>query len=785
MITDPLQNSNQVRGESFDLGKWMLRIVKLTPWFLLSFLICLSAAWIYLRHTEPVYKSSAFILIKDEKSDPDPLLKELNISGSGKVMENEIEVLKSPDLMDSVTLKEQLYVNITSKGAFFAAAKTHFRANMPILIEVVNPYNIYNIISLHVYRLDNQWYLATSEKGAGAPLSFSHDYNAGDVNFRFVPNPNYAKKGQVDAAAGQDFFFTLTPVYSAARVYNSALHVEQVGKMGSVISLSMEDKNAEKVSSVLRTLISIYNARGLDDKNVSGTNTMKFLDERLAVVEKDLKGVEGEVEQFKTRHKVSDISAESQQYMQLSAEIDKQKAIQQTQVNIVSDLERELIDKKDNPSLVPSTLGITESSLASLIQRHNELIINKERIQNQAGPNNPLLLDLQNQIENVRKSLLENVHNLKNAYTISLNDIARKDAELGSRISTMPQLEKDLIQIKRNQGVQEQLYLFLLQMREQRAMMLASNITDTRTIVEPRSMGQTKPSSRSIWTIAFSLALMLPVLVVVLLDFMDNKVTGKSEVEQKTIIPLLGEIAFVSKKNHPIVVSQKVHTRIAEQFRVLRTAISFSGKTGVKRILVTSQSLGEGKSFVSLNLGATYALLNKKVVVLEFDLRRASISNRLHLDGDKGISGYLTDRCTIDDALIPVPDTGGNLFIMPAGGLYGNPAELVMLPEMEQLMKELESRFDYIIIDTPPFSMVTDATLLQQYADITIVVLRQGYSLKQAYHELNVLQLQSPGHPFFTVLNATGKQNLTYKYETYSGNSYYEQKNNKYSLSPA
>ncbi|MES2775219.1 MAG: polysaccharide biosynthesis tyrosine autokinase [Bacteroidota bacterium] len=786
MINEPLQNPGQSRVQSFDLGKWVIRIIKLTPWFILSFLVCLSAAWLYLRYTEPAYKSSAYILIKDDNAESDPLLKDLNVLGDGKIIENEIEVLKSPDIMDSVALKEQLYVNIKSKGAFFAAEKTHFRKDLPILIEVLNPYSLYKNVVLHLSRTGNQWQLAISEKGQPFPVSLNHEYNAGELKFVFLPNPEYGKTPFADEIAMNDFFITIIPVGVAARAYGSALTVEHVGKMGSVISLNVDDKNAARASAILASIIDIYNRKGLDDKNISGTNTMKFLNERLAVVEKDLKSVEGQVEAFKSRHLISDISSESQQYMQLSADIDKQKAIQQTQVNIINDLERELVSKKDNPTLVPSTLGITESSLSSLIQKHNELIISKERMQNQAGPKNPLLLDLENQITNVRTSLLENVRNLKKAYNIALNDIAKKDIELGGRIRNMPQLEKDLIQIKRNQGVQEQLYLFLLQKREERAIMLASNITDARTIVAPRSMGQTKPAGKSVWTIAISLALMLPVLIVALLDFMDNKVGGKEEVEQNTILPFIGEITFVPRLKNPIVISQKLHTRVAEQFRVLRTAISFLRKGRLpKKILVTSHRLGEGKSFISLNLASTYALLNKKVVLLEFDLRRPGISAKLKIKTEKGISSYLNNHCKLTDIIEEVPNTNGNLFIMPAGVLQGNPAELIIGDKMEMMMKELEDMFDYIFIDTPPFSMVTDATLLERYADISIVVLRQGYSLKRVYTELNFRQLQAPNHPIYTILNATGKQNLTYKYDTYGSNGYYETTKAKYSLTPA
>jgi len=449
-------------------------------------------------------------------------------------------------------------------------------------------------------------------------------------------------------------------------------------------------------------------------------------------------------------------------------------------MNIVSALEKDLSENQDNPKLVPSTLGIEEPILGSLIARHNELILQRERLVQKTGPQNPLLIDLDSQIKDIRAKLLLNVRNLKQAYTIALGDISTQDAKLSGRLRKVPTMERKLVQIKRDQNVQEQLYAFLLQKREEASLTLASNIEDSRTIVKARSVDQLSPKPKLALAVAVFMGLLLPVGIISIKDFLNNRIGDQAQVQEKTNLPLLGSISHVRKMNSPIVLNPGSRSIIAEQIRNIRTAIGFAGRNrDVKSILITSFQPGDGKSFISLNLAAAYALLNKKTVLLEFDLRKPAISKMLDINVKDGISSALAGKEKPEELLVEVQGYNSNLFVLPAGYLPPNPAELISGNNMKSLMKALHENFDVIIIDTPPFSLVTDASLLQRYADISVIVLRQGHTAKDVYPELKLYAERNPEAPLYLLLNDVGKKKRyqngysSYKY----GKGYYIHEN--------
>jgi capsular exopolysaccharide synthesis family protein len=779
-MSGAISHKSSANEEALDLKQWLYKILRIWPWFLVSLVMCLFVAFLYLRYTKPVYKAVASIMIKDDKKGgaglmDNTMLKELGLGVTSKLVENETEVLRSYDLMNEVVMGEQLYLKLNRKGHI--SDRTVFGKEAPFILEVKNA----QLIPEEGFQWDfskgeKGWELKTSMQAPMTLVVMGQWYSVGDIKFQFLPNIKYAPS-KTELERGNEYVIEIKSPLVVTEEYAKSLKVEPISKLASVISLSIEDLHPERATTILTTLISIYNQQGLDDKNQVTANTMDFLTDRLRAVERELKGVEGKVEEYKSQNQITNISSDAQQYLDLAKDIDKQKAEQQTQVNLINALERELVLNKDNPKLVPSTLGIAEPSMMSLINRHNELVLQLERVQQKAGPNNPLLLDLQGQVIDVRSTLIENVKNLRNAYNIGLNDIARKDAQLNSRIRSIPQLEKNLVQITRDQSVQEQLYLFLLQKREESAVTLASTINDSRTIVKSRSLGKIKPFAKIVLALAIGLGLMFPFAFIGISEFLDNKVGHRKEVEQKTIVPLLGEVSYLKKLDSPIPVLNGGRSVIAEQFRTIRTAISYTGKGLQARvILLTSHRPGEGKSFTSMNLAASYALLNQKVVILEFDLRKPRVARTFNLNPKAGISTYLSGQSEIDEIIIPIKDhTGNNFFLLPAGPLPPNPAELILGPNMKIMIEELKERFDVIIIDTPPFSVVTDATLLQKFADISIVVLRQGYTFKEVYEELNQRMQKFPEIPIYCVLNGVGKMHKYnyYGYGTYGyGNGY-------------
>lgn len=761
----------QQYAEGFSFKRWFSRMLQFWPWFLLSLAICLTLAYLYLRYTNPVYNAVASIVVKDEKKGAELLdnsmMKEIGLGGNNKLVENEIEILKSYDLMEAVVNHLQLYVSVHHIGRIRDVDV--FGSDIPFRLAIENSEDIQETRQWKITDTTHGVIFRGEKDKTPVFIRYSQPHTADGIRFRLRQDTLYTgpKFSQYNVSLA-------TPSETAVN-YGHKLSVDAASKVATVINLEMKDANRKRATAALQSLINIYNVQGVEDKNRVTDNTVSFLNERLAGVAKELQGVEGSVERFKSQNRVTDLSSDAQQYLDLSQQVDIQKAQSKTQLNIIDALEKDLQANEANPKLVPSTLGINEPSLGLLIEKHNELVLQKERIQQVSGPRNPALIDLQEQIREIRSRLISNVGNLKRAYSISLDDISGKDVQLNSRIRSVPLLERKLVQITRNQNVQEQLYAFLLQKREEAAISRASNVEDSRTILRARSLGQVSPKPGMVWSFGILAGLLLPISLIGFRDFMNNKIGDTDEIQQRMNIPLLGTIPHIKKLKNPVVINSHSRSAAAEQIRNIRTAISYTGNgKPVKTILVSSFQPGEGKSFASLNLGVAYALLNKKTVILEFDLRKPMLIKNLNLPARKGISNILAGKSDPGDLLVEVPGHDGNLFVLPAGSLPPNPAELISGPNMAQLIRMLEEQFTYIIIDSPPLNVVTDATLLQEYADITIVVLRQNYTSKIVYEKLNQRAAQYPDQPIYIVLNDTGK---TKRYEEkygYSGGYYYD-----------
>jgi capsular exopolysaccharide synthesis family protein len=556
---------------------------------------------------------------------------------------------------------------------------------------------------------------------------------------------------------------------SATIAYKS-IDVKQVSRQSSVMSLTVNDFNYARGIAFLKSLIRTYNEQGLSDKNLTTSNTIEFLDERLAVLEGDLRKVEGSVEAFKRSNSLTDVSEQARNYLAVSSTIDRSKAEQETQVNLINALERELVERSNSPRLVPSTLGVADPSASTLIERHNELILQRERVAGIAGPKNPALIEIDNQVRELRLNLLENVRNLRGGYVLALNDLKAQERAFGNRLQKMPALERQFVEISRDRNVKQQIYLFLLQKREESAISLASSVVDSRTIEAPRPIRRVKPRARMIYGSALAIGLTLALIPLFLIDFLDNKVGSAREVIERSRLPFLGELSHVKNLQNPIVISSKKRDAVSEQIRTIRTNISFTSKgSGVRKILFTSQVPGEGKSFTSLNIAMSYALLGKKVALMEFDLRKPRILKNLGIQANKGISNYLAGHAVLGEIFVELTgEHQGILHIIPSGTVPPNPSELILGGRMKELIKELEVEYDYIFIDSPPFSLVTDAILLKAFADIAIVVMRQGYSAKSVYRDIHEKFHTDSEPPVYVMLNGVNR----YSRYSYYGSKY-------------
>lgn len=751
---------------------------------MLSAIIMVGLGLLYNRYAEPVYKSQASVLIKDEKKGgagllDNPLLKDLEIGDGGKLVDNEIEVLQSYDLMEAAVRKEQLFIDIKSKGRF--TKRSVFGKEFPLTVRVANPDIITEPIRWQVQnKADGKWILKYSENQQPVALTMGKWYTIGNLILQVNNNPEYQaalQKGIDSTNSDHTYLFNFYSINSTVNSYLASLNVAAVSKTATIIGLELTNTNARKAQTALNSLINIYTSQGLQDKKEVSTNTLNFLDGRLAIIERELQQVEGRVENYQKSNRITDIPTEGQQYLDQAKEIDQQKAQQETQLNILESLENDLKANGQDKKVVVSASGILEPSLAELVQGYNKLVLDKDRQTERLGPKNPITVDLGNQVVNTHASLLSNIASLKQAYRITLSNINTKDAELSTRIRNIPTMQKNLVQIKRDQSVKEQLYFFLLQKKEESAITLASTTVDSRNIERPRDTGMVLPNKKLVTIISLLLGLLIPIGIIYFRSFFDDKIDDKEEVEQKCNAPVLGEVSYAKKEKSPIVVQKGSRSIIAEQFRVIRTNIGFTKRDGKEPqvILVTSHRPDEGKSFTSMNLAASFALLDKKVVVLEFDLRKPRLSQALKVHAEKGISNYLSSSSlNIDSLFYEVPEFNGNLSLLSAGPIPPNPAELILGNRMKIMIEELKRRFDYIILDTPPYSLVTDSSLLGNYADVNIVVLRHAFSFKFVLKDLNKKIEENPDRALYTVINRVGEKRNYVRYQNYGYAEYFD-----------
>lgn len=781
----PDMNNTGVGGsqETIELRKKLNRMLRRWPWFIASILLFLAVSFLYLFYADPSYKAKASLMIKDEKKGADilsnPALKGVGIWESAKLVENEIEILRSYDLMEYVVDTLQLFVSLTNIGNI----KNYpvYGNDVPFHIEIINPGDIYREREWDIIDTISGLLFRGEEDKEWKILNYGQVYSSGEIKFRCMPNVTTPfKVGDKILNLTKKYKVEIDTPEEAILRYNKILEVEAASKLATVITLAIKDNNKKRATKILENLIDLYNYKATENRNRVTDITIDFLSERLNAVVGSLKGVEGTVEKLKSRNMVTDLSADAKQYLANSQQVDAQKVENQTQLNIINALERNLQLSQDNPQLVPTTFGIQDPSLGLLIEKHNELVLQKERIQEKSGPKNPLLIDQQNQISELRSRLLNNVRNLKQAYTISLEDISQKDAQLNSRIRNVPQLEKKLLEITRNQNVQEQLYSFLLLKREEAAVTRASDIQDSHTIIQPRSVKAGSFKIYMVLMLGIVMGFLIPFGFFSWIDFFDNKVGDIDQVQQLSGLPVLGFISHIRKIKTPIVVNAHSRSAVSEQIRNIRAGIAFTGNGRVvKSILVTSFNVSDGKSFISLNLAAGFALLNKRTVILEFDLRRPRLAKDLGIQPKDGITTLLSGNALSDDLFEEVQGFDGKLFLLPSGPLAPNPAELISGARMKCLIDRLQQKFDYIIIDSPPIGLVADASLLQQFADISLFVLRQGYTSKDVYQVLKDRAISFPERPNYVILNDVGKRKRyrgAYGNDQYGKGYYFEEK---------
>ena len=723
----------EMEEPEFDLQEYLRRYLRY--WYLFPIFIglALTAAYFYLQVTQPVYNTSATLLIKDEKkgmgAGGNEILDELAQFSGSKLVENEIEVLSS------LTLIAQVVENLGLEVAYEAKDGLHtvdlYKATGVVVAPgVVTEYAYTEPMLIHVedslhFRLNNE----KTQRTFGQSLA--NEWG------QFV----VTRTDSIEDAGYTDIRVHFHELAGLAENVQGRLSVQQPNVKSTVLELSLEDTSPRRGRDILNTLLDVYVQSNLNDKNREASNTLKFIEDRLGLLTGELGDVEGEVATYKSSRGLTDISSEAQIFLENIQENDTKLNEVNTQMRVLESVDAFV--EANGGTTAPATYMINDPVLVSLLSRLTDLQLQQERYARTTQAGNPLLETVNTQIATTKQAIRENLQNLRRGLAVTKQNLESINSRFSAGLRTIPQKEREYVGIKRQQTIKENLYLYLLQKREETALAYASTVTDSRLVDSPKtSFKPVKPKRAIIWLGALAGGGIVPLLLINLLFMLNNTVQRREDIESTTRASILGEIGLMrtaQAKEGESIIRMTSRSAVAEQFRALRTNLQYLGDGSCRTLLFTSSIGGEGKSFVTVNLGASLAYADKKVIIVGLDLRKPSLHGRLGVSNGRGATNYFIGQGELT-ALIQSTAVHPNLDVLVSGPIPPNPSELLSNGRLPALIAELRRHYDYVLIDAPPFGLVTDAALIAEYADATLYVVRFNYTLRDHLQRIAELQ---------------------------------------------
>ncbi|WP_440882016.1 GumC family protein [Tenacibaculum sp. C7A-26P2] len=697
-------------------------------WFILGVLLSLLGAFLFLTYSTPQYLAKATILIKDDEkgglSDGLAAFGDLGIlNGGGGNIDNEIQIIKSRRLIGEVIKKLNL---TTSYFLHESIIQKEIYKTAPIKISFENlEYKIDSVISIKINSENSFTLFDQDDNEINTEVPFGNLIKNSTINSLRVNKTNYFNEEKV----GNTYTIAITPLNTLIDSYLETVSVRPISKKSSVLQFSLKTPVIQKGENILDEIIQEYNKEAVDDKKEVSHKTSLFIAERLKHVTTELALIDDKVKGFKSKNNIADIEAEAKLILETNAHNQKKLIQATTELNLVKALSDEI---KVDENLLPANLGLEDPNISKAIENYNSLILKRRRLSQSAGQKNSILIQIEDNISNLKKSLKRSLANRERLLEISLQNIKTESGRNNSKISQIPSKERDFLDIARQQEIIAGLYSYLLKKKEETAISLTANAIPNAKIIDKAyaSDKPVSPKNKIILLVALLLGLIIPFIIIYLKDLLDTKVHTRKDIEELTSIPFVGDIPH-SEVKQKIVIDANARSSTAEAFRLIRTNLDFmlpKKKDNNGRIVfVTSTTSGEGKSFSSINLAASLTLSGKKVVLVGLDLRAPKITEYLEIPDRKGVTNFLTnDTITLDSLKFSIPEIP-NLDIIASGAIPPNPAELLMASKMDLLFEELEKNYDYVMIDTAPVNLVTDTLLIANRADLVLYVTRANY----------------------------------------------------------
>ena len=750
MIDERKDKLGEQSEEQVNIQELLFRYLIHWPWFVVSIIICIACAWGYLRLTTPIYNISATVLIKDEKkgggasmsSDLEKMGLEGFVSSSNNV-DNEIEVLRSKSLAREVGNNLGLFVTYMDEDEFPSkelyhtspvlvslthqeADKLPGRMEINMILQPTGALGVQITVGEKEYRKQFDKLPAVFPTDEGTVAFFANN----DTLSAVCPE-NITKERHITAFINRPF--------SVLKEYVNSLSIAPTSKTTSVVVISLENTNTRRGRDYINKLLEMYNINANNDKNEVAQKTAEFIDERIGIISKELGSTEQDLENFKRSAGITDLSSEAQIALTGNAEYEKKRVENQTQINLVMDLQRYM--KGNEYEVLPSNIGLQDAASAGAIDRYNQMLVERKRLLRTSTENNPTIINLDTSIRAMRTNVQATLDATLKGLQITKEDLAREASRYSRRINDAPTQERQFVSIARQQEIKSGLYLMLLQKREENAITLAATANNAKIIDEALADDNPiSPKKTIVYLAALVLGVGLPVGVIYLIGLTKFKLEGRADVEKLTSLPVVGDVPLADEKTGSIAVFENKNNLMSETFRNVRTNLQFMLENGKNVILVTSTISGEGKSFISANLAISLSLLGKKVVIVGLDIRKPGLNKVFNIPKkEHGITQYLTNTTANLMDLVQPSDINKNLFILPGGTVPPNPTELLAREGLEKAIETLKANFDYVILDTAPVGMVTDTLLIGRVADLSVYVCRADYTHKAEFTLINEL----------------------------------------------
>ena len=775
MVEERKERTGAQSEEQNNIQEILFRYLIHWPWFVVSVIICVACAWGYLRLTTPVYNITATVLIKDDKkgggASMSSELEKMGLDGfvsSSNNVDNEIEVLRSKSLAREVVNNLGLFVTYMDEDRF---PKRDLYRTSPVLVSLTPqeadklPQTMEVGMSLQpVGTMDVQIRVGKKEyrkRFEKLPAVFPTD--EGTVAF-FANNDTLSPIRPESVIKERHITAYINRPFAVAKKYADFLSIVPTSKATSVVTVSLKNSNTQRGKDYIDKLLEMYNVNANNDKNEVAQKTAEFIDERIGIISKELGNTEQDLENFKRSAGITDLSSEAQIALTGNAEYEKKRVENQTQINLVMDLQRYL--QGTEYEVLPSNVGLQDAGVAGAIDRYNEMVSERNRLLRTSTESNPAIVNLNASIRAMRGNIQTTLDATLKGLEITKADLVREAGRYSRRISDAPTQERQFVSIARQQEIKSGLYLMLLQKREENAITLAATANNAKIIDEALADDSpVSPKRMTIYLAALIFGIGIPVGIIYLIGLTKFKIEGRADVEKLTLLPVVGDVPLADEKTGSIAVFENQNNLMSETFRNVRTNLQFMLENSKNVILVTSTISGEGKSFISANLAISLSLLGKKVVIVGLDIRKPGLNKVFNISKkEHGITQFLTNPAINLMDLVQPSDINKNLYILPGGTVPPNPTELLARDGLEKAVETLKKNFDYVILDTAPVGLVTDTLLIGRVADLSVYVCRADYTRKAEFTLINELAENNKLPNLCIAINGLDLQKKKYGY---------------------